>query len=101
MLDRALERVADQLEAVRGDKAATQQLLQQLNGSLLAEGVDERPVRHAAHVLAAASRLIGAYALWFAKTVDAPVEAALRYLLRALGIAQVRARYLDPVSNTV
>ena len=89
MLDRTLERVADMPEPVRDDKAATQQLLLQLSRSLLAESVDGRPVRQAALVLAAASQLLGAYALWFAKTADAPVEAALRYLLRAMSISKV------------
>jgi hypothetical protein len=88
-LDRALERVADMPEPVRDDKAATQQLLLQLSGSLLAEGGDERPVRRAARTVAAASQLVGTYALWLAKTADAPVEAALRYLLRALGMPEV------------
>ena len=89
MLDRALERVADMPAAARDDKAATQQLLLQLSGSLLAKGGDERPARRAEHVVAAASQLVGTYALWFAKTADAPVEAALRYLLRALGVRKV------------
>ena len=89
VLDRASEGSAGQSAEVREDKAATQQLLMQLAGSLLAEG-DARPARRAPRVLAAASQLIGAYALWFANTADAPVEAALRYLLRAMGVPEVR-----------
>ncbi len=74
---------------MRDDKAATQQLLTQLAASLLAEG-DTRPARRSPRVLAAASQLVGAYAQWFAKTANAPVEAALRYLLRAMSVPEVR-----------
>ena len=90
VLDRALERSADESGDAREDKAATRQLLLQLAGSLLAEG-DARPSRRTPRVLAAASHLVGAYALWYAKTADAPVEAALRYLLRAMGVPEVRS----------
>ena len=92
MLDRALEKAADQSDDARDDQAATQQLLTQLAGSLLAEG-DARPPRRAPRVQAAAAQLVGAYALWFAKTADAPVEAALLYLLRAMGVPEVCGRF--------
>ena len=42
-----------------------------------------------AWVLATAVRLIGDYAAWFGKAADAPLEGALKYLLRGLSTQQV------------
>ena len=42
-----------------------------------------------AWVLATAVRIIGDYAAWFGKAADAPLEGALKYLLRGLSTQQV------------
>ena len=88
ILDRALGG-ADKSEDVCDDKAGSQRLLLQLAGSLLAEG-DGRHMRRNPRVVAAAAQLVGTYATWFARTAAAPVEVALRYLLRAMSVPEVR-----------
>ena len=75
--------------AIAQDKAQTVAFLQSLFGFLCSGQAAEGMLGSNPWVLATAVRLIGDYAAWFGKAAEAPLEGALKYLLRGLSTQQV------------
>ena len=75
--------------AIAQDKAQTVAFLQTLFGFLCSDQAAGGMLGSNVWVLATAVRLIGDYAAWFGKAADAPLEGALKYLLRGLSTQQV------------
>lgn len=85
--------------AVLEDKAATQQFLLQLTARLVVDTDADRD--RGPHVRSAIARLLSMYALWFAATADAPVEAALRYLFRVMAVPEVRNTLVNRTEHMI